>query len=373
MSGDERAARPGRAPKRAGLMDVARAVGVSHTTVSNAFNRPDQLSPALRERILRTAAELGFGGPDPSARSLRRGRADAIGVVFSEPLAYAFGDPAAVAFLQGVCDVADRHPLTLVLVPGSLDRPSRAPVVRNAAVDGFIVYSTPPETPVVMAAFARRLPTVIVDSPATDGVDFVTIDDRGAAATAVRHLLELGHRRLGVLVLPLTAHGAAGPIDVERRAAATSSWGKARLDGCAEAIAEAGLDWAQVAVEECAASSLEAGRVGAHALLGRAPPTTAIFAFSDPLALGARLAVHDRGLEVPGDLSIVGFDDTAPAAEGLTTVHQPHYDKGRLAAERLVGFLGERPTPPRRQLLPTRLVVRESTGPVRRETAALGD
>jgi DNA-binding LacI/PurR family transcriptional regulator len=242
-------------------------------------------------------------------------------------------------------------------------------VVRNAAVDGFIVYSTPPETPVVLAAFARRLPTVIVDSPATEGVDFVTIDDRAAAATAVRHLLELGHRRLGVMVLPLAAHGAVGPVGVERQEAATSSWGKARLDGCAQAIAEAGLDWAQVPIEECAASSVEAGRAGAHALLDRAPATTAIFAFSDPLALGARFAAHDRGLMVPGDLSIVGFDDTAPAAQGLTTVHQPHYDKGRVGTELLVGALAERPTSPRREVLPTHLVVRESTGPLRRETA----
>ena len=109
-------------------------------------------------------------------------------------------------------------------------------------------------------------------------------------------------------------------------------------------------------------STVEAGRAGAHALLDRAD-CTALFAFSDPLALGARLAARERGLSVPADLSIVGFDGTAPAAEGLTSIHQPQRRKGRIAADRLVAALGADPPAPRRELLPTRLVVRATTGP----------
>lgn len=99
---------------------------------------------------------------------------------------------------------------------------------------------------------------------------------------------------------------------------------------------------------------------GAHTLLDAAPDTTAIFAFSDPLALGARVAASERGLSVPADLSIVGFDDSAPASQGLTTIHQPLRDKGRIAAERLLAALSGTPAA-EPLLLPTRLVLRGST------------
>ena len=146
---------------------MARAVGVSPSTVSNAFNRPERLSPALRERVLRTAAELGYGGPDPVARSLRSGRAGAIGVVFRRSLADAFDEPATVELLRGLSDVTDPRQLALVLVPGlPQEHPSIGPAVRNAAVDGLIVYSMSADDPLFEAARRRRLPTVIVDSPA---------------------------------------------------------------------------------------------------------------------------------------------------------------------------------------------------------------
>ena len=115
-------------------------------------------------------------------------------------------------------------------------------------------------------------------------------------------------------------------------------------------------------MQECALSSIEAGRAGAHALLDRTD-CTAVFAFSDPIALGAKLAARERGLSLPGDLSIVGFDGTAPAAEELTSIHQPQRVKGRLAADRLVAALGADPPAPRRELLPTRLVVGATTAP----------
>jgi DNA-binding LacI/PurR family transcriptional regulator len=97
-----------------------------------------------------------------------------------------------------------------------------------------------------------------------------------------------------------------------------------------------GLRRSPAATKQCPISCVEHGRVGAHALLDRAPEVTALFAFSDRLALGARLAASERGLSVPRDLSIVGFDDTAAPSEGLTTIHQPHRVKGRLAADRLL-------------------------------------
>jgi DNA-binding LacI/PurR family transcriptional regulator len=348
--------------RRPGVVAVARAAGVSASTVSNAFNRPERLSPELRERVLRAAAELGYGGPDPVARSLRSGRAGALGVVFRKPLAEAFEDPAAALLLRGVSDATDPEQLAIVLVPGLPDEaPSVAPAVRNASVDGLIVYSLPGDDPLVAATRHRRVPTVIVDSPVleSDELDFVGIDDRGAAESAVRHLLDLGHRRLAILSLGLSAYAHPGPAGMDVQEQATASVPKARLQGCARAMHAARLEWSAVPVEQSPSNSVESGRVRAHALLDRAPDVTALFAFSDPLALGARLAARERGLSVPADLSIVGFDDTAPASEDLTSVHQPLRAKGRVAAERLLSSGPPGPS----VLLPTNLVVRGSTGP----------
>jgi DNA-binding LacI/PurR family transcriptional regulator len=347
---------------------VARAAGVSASTVSNVFNRPHVVSSGLRERVLRAASELGYGGPDPAARSLRSGRASALGVVIRERLAHAFEDAATVRVLQGVSDAADPHQLGLVIVPAYPENGTiGGPAVRHAAVDGLILYSLAGDDPLIEAAARRHLPIVVIDSPAgadapaSGALDFVGIDERAAGETAVRHLLELGHRRLGVLSLRLSARDHPGRADVGRQARATASVPKGRLAGAARAAIGAGLDWTRIPVVQCQISSVEHGRAGAHALLDVDPDITAVFALSDALALGARIAAHERGVSVPGALSIVGFDDSVSASEGLTTIHQPLREKGRIATERLLRTLAGDPPARPRELLPTRLVVRGST------------
>ena len=152
---------------RPGVVAVARAAGVSASTVSNVYNRPHVVSPELRERVLRAAAELGYGGPDPTARSLRSGRASALGVVIRERLAHAFEDTATVRVLQGVSDAADPHRLGLVIVPAYPEQGGTdGPAVRHAAVDGLILYSLAGDDPLIEATRRRNLPIVIVDSPA---------------------------------------------------------------------------------------------------------------------------------------------------------------------------------------------------------------
>ena len=360
----------GTGARRPGVVAVARAAGVSPSTVSNVYNRPEVVSPQLRERVLVAAAELGYGGADPAARSLRSGRTGAIGVVLRERLAYSFDDPAAVRFLQGVSDAADPQQLALVIVPAYPEHAGTfSAAIGRAAVDGLLLYSLVADDPLVEASLRRRLPTVVIDSPApgdlalTNPCGFVGIDERAAAESAVAHLIELGHRRLGVLSLRLSADADPGPADERIQAAATASVARGRLEGAGRAAAAAGVDWSTVAVEQCQISDVASGRASAHALLDRAPGTTALFALSDPIALGARIAARERGLSVPGDLSIAGFDDSAPEAEGLTTVRQPLREKGRAGTELLLGMLAgdERP----RTVLPTRLVVRGSTGPPR--------
>jgi len=345
------------------LKDVAAVAGVSRTTVSNAYNRPGKLSGAVRDRVLAAARDLGYPGPDPTARSLRTGRVGALGVLLAEALGFAFDDPAAVELLRGIAETGELAGVGLTLLPAPPEQPVDASAVARAVVDGFLVYHLPDDHPSLRAVVARGLPTVVVDGPDLEGVPLVGVDDLGGARQAAEHLLALGHRRIGVLVDRIAADAHRGPVGPERRGTGGFRAARQRLAGYADALRAAGLRWDAVPIEECGVPNAASGRAGAAALLDRAPGCTALLATTDLLALGAVDAARERGLPVPGALSVAGFDDLpAAAAAGLTTVRQPLADKGRVAARLLLEVLGGA-VPAARVELPTRLVARGSTAP----------
>ncbi|MGI8704027.1 MAG: LacI family DNA-binding transcriptional regulator [Candidatus Limnocylindrales bacterium] len=357
--------RGGPSDRRPTLKDVAAALGVTAATVSNAYNRPDQLSPELRTRVLETARTLGYAGPDPMARGLRRGRAGAIGVLYADRLSYAFKDPVAVALLAGIATAAEAAGLGLLLVPGSPREERDLDAARRAAVDGFVVYSMAQEDPLLSAALERRLPIVTVDMPGRSAAPSVAIDDVASARTVAEHLVGLGHRRFGVLSLELTPDVRSGLADSSRQQAASYPVSRGRLRGYREALEAAGLSWDDVPVQECAENSVEEGRAAAERLLENGTGPTALLAMSDALALGALEAALGAGLSVPRDLSVVGFDDIPEAAGAtppLTTVHEPHLEKGLKAGEILVALLAGEEFPSV-VTLPTRLIVRGSSAP----------
>ena len=349
-------------PRRATLQTIADVLGVSRSTVSNAYNRPDQLASDLRERILAVAADLGYTGPDPAARRLRTGRSGVIGLLFTEALSYAFTDPAAVGFLEGLAREAEVEGTALLLVP-SPPGADAAHAVREAVVDGLCIYSMADDQPAVRAALERRIPTVVVEEPDIEGQAFVGIDDRSATREVAEHVLGLGHRDVAVLTDRLRPDGYEGLVDPAREAGATFHIGRQRLHGFRDALAAAGIDWATVPKHE-GPNDREAGARLARAALAATPRPTALLAATDQLALGALRAAAELGMAVPGDLSVTGFDDAPPAAlADLTTLRQPLREKGEQAA-RLLAELREG-GPPRRVMLPVELVVRGSTGPVR--------
>src|SRR3954469_19281121 len=155
------------------LATIAEAVGVSRMTVSNAYNRPDQLSPALREKILDTARELGYGGPDPVARGLKRGATGSVGVVLDYALTDAFSDAATVQFLHGVAAGCEEAGRGLSLVPRITGRD--AALVGSALVGGFVVYCVPEDDPRWDAIVTRKLPFVRVDFQPDPAVPSVNI------------------------------------------------------------------------------------------------------------------------------------------------------------------------------------------------------
>ena len=350
------------------LTTVARAVGVSPTTVSNAYNRPHKLTPALRERILGAARDLGYPGPNPAARSLRRGRAGSIGLLFGEALAYAFQDPGAVEFLGGLAEGTARHNTVLQLIAAlDADEQEGASLLANAIVDGLVVWSLPERHPLLRLARERNIPLVTHGSPRLDGVPFVGIDDRAAAQAAAEQLLQLGHRSLAVVSLPFGPARRARHRDPARIGRPSYRVTRERLAGYQAAANAAAPQPATLAIYEVAVNSRDQGQQAALALLHAAPRPTAVLAMSDQLALGVLAAARELDLRVPQDVSVVGWDD-APGARAsdpaLTTISQSLHDQGRTCARLLISATrGELATDDLVHLAPWQLVTRDSTGP----------
>ena len=343
--------------QRVRLRDVAERAGVSVGSASNAFGRPELVSEDVRKRVFAAAKELGYAGPDPSARRLRLGRAGALGLIFSERLEYQFTDPVALAFFAALANAMQDTHLGLLLLPDSRYRDAAARTVHAAAVDGFVIYSAVRNDPRVEAALARNVPVVTVDQPRDTPTPFIGIDDRAAARSAAEPLRQLGHERVGVLAFVST-------LDDEREL--TVDLSVERLEGYREGLGPA---WDERTVQRVRRNAAAHGRRGALELLDGDRRPTAILAMSDILALGALQAAGERGIEVPRELSVVGFDDSPVAAlatPALTTVAQPQDEKGRLAAQWLIEEI-ERGrvtrTRRRRKILDTTLVVRQSTAP----------
>ena len=346
MAAPGRAAAAGRAaaPGQVGILDVARRAGVSASTVSRSLRGSAKVSERTRERVLRAVAELQYV-PSPAASRLASGRTSAVGVVvpfatrwfFSEVLTgvegrlreagydlllYNVGDPAGRARFFATMPLRRRVDAVLA-VASALDEAERA------------------------ALRALEVPLAVVGCP-VDGFARVGVDDRAGAAMAVRHLVLLGHTDIGMI--------CGDPADAVGRATTA-----ARRAGFEAALAEAGLrsDPDRVVSAACGVTG---GMRAMEQLLTRRTLPTAVFAESDEMALGALQVLRRAGLAVPGRMSLIGFDDheMAPAGD-LTTIAQPAREQGEQAAGRLLTLLGG--GTPEDLLLPTRLVVRGTTGP----------
>lgn len=318
------------------MAEVAQAAEVSVMTVSYTYAQPDRVSEQTRARVREAAERLGYPGPHPGARSLRRGRAGSLGVILGEHLTYAFEDPQAARFLAGIAEVCAGHGLGLTIVPvtgapGDVDR------VAEAVVDGFVVWTTSDDDPVVDAVAATGLPAVVHGGPCRDDLSFVAVDDR-AAARAVGTAAFTGARRPMVLSFPLDRARATGVHHALDPAGASFRVTRQRLRGFRDAWVAGGGRWPQVRVAVCSRNSAqEAERLAAELLTGPDVPD-AVAAMSDELALGLIRAAGRMGLAVPGDLTVTGWDDTdAAGAAGLTTVAQSLRDQGARCARLALG------------------------------------
>lgn len=338
------------------LIDVARAAGVSRSTASNVFNNPEMVRPSLRQRVEEAARALDYLGPDPKGRLLRAGKFNAIAVLPPSEwgVADSLRNPVFELFLRGVSEACDEVGANLVIVPDRQDRGG----IRTALADGFI-FNRIEHLNQVEPARLRGLPYAVVDFDPGPQISAVRVDARAGCYAATRYLIERGHRTFAILSF-LRKSGPArrfSPGEARGPDAAGSPTDQEKFMGYAAAMAEAGID-----INACAMVQADPwDPTAAGLLLDAAPHATAILSMSVMQGMAILDEAQRRGLNVPGDLSVIGYNDIPEAANSrvpLTTVDAMGREKG-LAAARIV-FAGG---PPRHELLSPALIIRASAGP----------
>ena len=334
--------------KRATIRGVASAAGVSIATVSRVLNGRPDVAPDTREAVLKAVRDQGFS-TNRNARALSGGRTGLIGVTIPLVEAAYFG-----IILSGASEALYEQDMRIVLCP-TLHQHEREVTLLDRLMRGTTdgaVLMLPEESSAELKALQREFPVVVVDPRVSldEGIPVVSAAHAAGARAATEHLLALGHRRIGAITGPLEWIASTD-----------------RLNGYRGALAAAGVMPDPALVAESDFRNGPVTEAAANALLDLPDPPTAIFAFNDNVAVGVMSAARARGLSIPDDLSVVGFDDSELAeivVPGLTTVRQPLAEMGRIAVSLLMRLLENQRVDALRIELATKLVVRESTAPV---------
>ncbi len=333
------------------IKDIARAASVSHSTVSRALSDSPLISAQTRERIQLLAREMGYS-PDAQARSLVMGRTQTLGVVVTTII-----DPFIASIVQSIENTAHRHGYSVILA-SSNSEPEReiaaVEMLHSKRVDGVIVTSSR-----VGALYQNHLdrlgvPVVLVNSHSEQQGPYtfsISVDNRGGGYLATKHLIEAGHRRIAYV-----------------RGAPNHSDDAARLGGYRQALDEAGIETDPVMVL-AGDGTVGGGARALRTLIGVSARATAVFCYNDMTAVGLLRAARERGISIPGDLAVVGFDDIPLASyvvPPLSTVAQPMDKMGQRATEMVLDLLSVGATGrgvASNVVVQGKLIVRESSGP----------
>jgi DNA-binding LacI/PurR family transcriptional regulator len=325
------------------MSDVGRLAGVSHQTVSRVINGSPHVRPETRERVTAAMQELGYR-PNPVARALVTGRSKMLGVVSFDTTLYG---PASTLF--GIERAAhEAGYFTIVASLEALDRSSVVDAVdrlRRQGVEGILVIAPHAQAGEALLHAPTDVPLVAAEAGPEHGAPVVAVDQVAGAVSATRHLLELGHR---------TVWHISGPRDFIEARQRREGWHTTLTNAGAETPEPLVGDWSPQA-------GYDLGR-----RLSADPAITAVFVANDQMALGLLRAIHEAGRDVPGDLSVVGFDDIPEAAyflPPLTTVRQDFIEMGRRSLRMLLRTIETGRRASAEPLVPPELVVRGSTGP----------
>lgn len=336
-------------------LDVAELAGVSQATAARVLGGYGATSSAMRERVMSAADQLGYR-PNRLARSMATGLTHAIGVVVAN-----IEDEFFARMVRGISDLAREAGYDVMLTNSDEDvhEESRAAqMLTERQVDGLVVAPASTETYEHLEQVRHLgMPIVLLDrNIAGLGADAVVIDGLAAAQAATEYLIDLGHRDIAII----TDIPKATAVPSDFKAPLEGETAGARLAGYLAALKAADIP-VDDALIGSAANSDEA-RKRAHGLLNRARPT-AIFATDNGITLGVLECFQERGIDVPGEISLFGFDDlrwTKVACPPVSVVSQPIYDLGATAMRLLLARLGGSDDPPHTEVLPTRLVHRAS-------------
>jgi LacI family transcriptional regulator len=328
------------------IKDIAKAVGVSASTVSRALSDSPLVSGETKEQIRRVARQLGYERNE-LARALVKGSSGAVGLIVPDITNPFFSDIA-----RGIGEIADRVGYGLILcnTDGRIDRElTYVRLMRRKRVDGLLLCSITIDAPYLLEVERGRTPFILISCLCLDSrLPYVITDDRAGARLAVEHLIALGHRRIGFIAGPENVHASR-----DRRAA--------YIDVLREHAIPLVDAW------QCfAAFTQAAGREAGQRMVSLAERPTAIFAANDVIALGVLEVAEGLGFHVPEDLSIIGYDDISYASLPriqLTTVAQPAVEMGQIAADWLLSRIENPDTPPLQRVLRPLLVVRSTTAP----------
>jgi LacI family transcriptional regulator len=340
------------------IRDVAKRAGVSTATVSYVLNNRNRVAAATRQRVLDVMVELSYY-PSANARSLVRQKTNLIGFLIPHRPESVYLDPYFAELMRGVAIMSDVHlcnPVMITVEGAEHAQEIYNRIGRNDLVDGILMsYISEHDTYLLQEMVSDGIPFVIIGSVAERKSTVVDVDNRGGVEQAVNHLIELGHRRMGCI---------SGPRD--------SPHVGQRLHGFRNALLTHGI-----ALETCPVVDGDFSRQSGYAAMARLlegpDPPTAVFAASDLMAVGAMQCLHERGVRIPRDISLVSFDDTILATATyptLTAVRQPIRELGEVAMDLLHKKIHGMPSPSS-IILPTELIVRDSTGaPPRAEEMA---
>lgn len=336
--------------KAATIREVAEAAGVSISTVSNVlYGKRGLYSPETAQRVWEAVEQLGYR-PNHIARSLARCHSFTIGVVAEQLVGSTSHNLYFGVALDGVLQGASDKDYQVKIIRVSLDAYEKAFVhIEDGSVEGVILLALPAVNPIMEHMEQSNVPSVIAGSiPPSSKLPCVDVEDIGATYQAVRWLVSLGHRRIGIITGNMKYWSA-----------------RRREQGYLMALREAGImphpEWRYEGD-----FSLAAGEAGALELLRASPRPTAIVCGNDRMAIGVLQVLQKQGIRVPDDISIIGFDDEETAAftvPPLTTIRQPIYDIGLRATELLLQQIEQGKRFQHSLLLPAELVVRETVAP----------
>lgn len=336
------------------IYDVAKKAGVGIGTVSRVLNNSPQISPSTRSKVLRVIRELKYQ-PSAMARSLARKKSNIIGCVVPRFTGYFYFE-----VLNGIQQALSSFGYDLILY--NIDKLEKKEeilkrTIRERKVDGVLLISLSISDKLASRFIEAKLPIVLVDSY-HDALDSITVENKEGAFLATEHLIRLGHRKIGMI------NGCLSSLPANNR-----------LEGFRAALLRYQIDYDDHLVVNVEANgdpdilhndgfNKLAGYKAMQRLLAlKQDRPTAVFISSDIQATGAIKAIHEHGLKIPGDLAIIGFDNIELSEYlGLTTVHQPMYEMGTVAANRLIAKIAGDVTDNFKTVFPTRLVIRDTCG-----------